>query len=84
MAYVQDPLPFPLSCSPLEEIPCWRKRRSYSDLIKADTAEQLEAKALEAARAFFGEGVELRVVRDYTAGIYGDGKIGATVVVEEL
>jgi hypothetical protein len=85
MAYIQDPLPLliPPSHPPLEESPR-RNRRSYSDLIKADTAGELESKALEAARAFFGEGAELRVVRDYRAGVYGDGKTGAIVVVEEV
>lgn len=47
------------------------------------TAEDLEALALAEARNFFGPDVPLAVEKDYRAGFYGDGKIGAQIVVRE-
>lgn len=48
------------------------------------TAEDLEALALAEARDFFGPDVPLAVEKDYRAGFYGDGKIGALIVVKEI
>jgi hypothetical protein len=42
--------------------------RSFTAFVYGDTANEMELAALDQARAFFGETVQLTIVKDYGVG----------------
>ena len=57
--------------------------RTYRAFVKGDNARQLEAQAMLQAQDFFGSGVKLSICPDYSVSMYGDGKHGAVIDIQE-